>query len=117
MPTDEESPDVLVPDVQVQQEFGVSRMTLVRWDKDQTLGFPVKIKIRQHNFRSRRALEKFKQQMFERAIADRNGRRASPCPREVVCVIKNQPGKSGCCLRRFHVGQNSTRVAATLCAR
>jgi hypothetical protein len=83
MPTDEESPDVLVPDVQVQQEFGVSRMTLVRWDKDQTLGFPVKIKIRQHNFRSRRALEKFKQQMFERAIADRNGRRAS---------VANAPG-------------------------
>jgi hypothetical protein len=47
--------DVLVPDPQVREEFGVTEMTMHRWDRDPTLGFPPKIKIRRHNFRSRRS--------------------------------------------------------------
>ena len=65
------APDLLVPDKQVRAEFGVTDMTLYRWDHDATLGFPPKIKIRQHNFRSRRALEEFKERMVAQAIKAR----------------------------------------------
>jgi len=41
------------------------------WGKDPNLGFPPKIKIRQHNFRSRRALEEFKERMVAQAIKAR----------------------------------------------
>jgi hypothetical protein len=41
-------------------------MAIYRWDRDPTLGFPPKITIRDRNYRSRAALEAFK----ERVIAD-----------------------------------------------
>jgi hypothetical protein len=62
-------PDTLVPDPEVWKEFGVTSMTLYRWTNDPDLGFPPVIKIRQRNFRSRRALETFKQRLIARALA------------------------------------------------
>lgn len=64
-----QQPDELVPDPKVQQEFGVSAMTLWRWDRDPTLEFPPPIKIRKRNYRSRYALDAFKQRMLRAAIA------------------------------------------------
>ena len=64
-------PDQLVPDPEVWKEFGVTSMTLYRWTNDRDLGFPPVIKIRQRNFRSRRALEAFKQRLIARALAAR----------------------------------------------
>jgi len=61
--------DQLVPDPEVWKEFGVTSMTLYRWTNDRDLGFPPVIKIRQRNFRSRRALEAFKQRLIARALA------------------------------------------------
>jgi hypothetical protein len=55
----------------VRAEFGITEMTMYRWDRDPNLGFPPKIKIRKHNFRSRRQLEEFKTKMLSQAIKDR----------------------------------------------
>lgn len=52
--------DYLVPDPQVQKEFGISAMTLWRWTQDPKLDFPPIIKIRTRNYRSRMALDNFK---------------------------------------------------------
>lgn len=55
--------DTLVPDPIVANEFGISLMTIYRWDRDENLkalGWPGKVQIRNRNFRSRRGLEKFK---------------------------------------------------------
>ena len=71
MSNKQDSPDILVPDPVVRAEFGVTPMTLHRWGKDPALRFPPKIKIRQHNFRSRRALEEFKERMAAQAIKAR----------------------------------------------
>jgi hypothetical protein len=68
-------PDTLVPDPQVQREFSVTAMTMSRWDADpkmNELGWPVPIRIRKRKFRSRHALEAFKDKMARRAIAERN---------------------------------------------
>jgi hypothetical protein len=66
------SADTFVPDVVVCDEFGVTSMTLWRWDHDAELGFPPKIKIGAHNFRSRKALEEFKKRMQRTAIEQRS---------------------------------------------
>jgi hypothetical protein len=63
--------DELVPDPQVQKEFGITAMTLWRWDHDPDLGFAPRIKIRGKNYRSRKHLEEFKQRMVANAIAVR----------------------------------------------
>jgi hypothetical protein len=63
--------DTLVPDKIVREEFGISAMALWRWDHDPDLGFPPPIYIRRREFRSRNALEKFKQQMVRKAISGR----------------------------------------------
>jgi len=66
------TPDHLVPDPIVAKEFGgVSLMTLYRWTMDPTLGFPPPIKIRNKNFRSRRAVEDFKARMTRAAVSQR----------------------------------------------
>jgi hypothetical protein len=59
----------LVPDPQVCREFGVTSMTLWRWDEDPALNFPPPIRIRKRKFRSRRALDEFKHRMMRDAIA------------------------------------------------
>jgi predicted DNA-binding transcriptional regulator AlpA len=66
--------DMLVRDRAVAKEFGdVSLMTLYRWTNDDSLGFPPPVKIRNKNFRSRRALEDFKARMMLDAINHRAG--------------------------------------------
>ena len=58
--------DTLVPDPQVQKEFGVTAMSIWRWDRDPELiklGWPPPIRIRSRKFRSRIALENFKRVM------------------------------------------------------
>jgi hypothetical protein len=61
----------LVPDPQVCREFGVTAMTVWRWDHDPELNFPPPIRIRRRKFRHRRALEDFKRQLVRNAIARR----------------------------------------------
>jgi predicted DNA-binding transcriptional regulator AlpA len=54
---------------QVCREFGITSMTLWRWDRDPELDFPPPVKIRKKNYRSRQQLEQFKQRMVNSAIA------------------------------------------------
>jgi hypothetical protein len=64
-------PDEWVPDPQVCREFGITDQSLWRWDQDPELaklGFPPKIQLRGHNYRSRRGLEAFKQRMARNAM-------------------------------------------------
>ena len=60
---DTPSHDTLVPDPQVQKEFGVTAMSIWRWDRD-----PELIKLSWPPFRSRIALENFNRGMARRAI-------------------------------------------------
>jgi hypothetical protein len=62
-----DEPDQLIPDPIVWREFGVSSMTGHRWTNDPDLDFPPIIKIRDRNYRSRRALEQFKQRRIRGA--------------------------------------------------
>lgn len=66
-----DAPDSLIPDPQIWAEFNISSMTLYRWDHDPELKFPPPIKIRNRNFRSRRAIEEFKCRMIRAAITHR----------------------------------------------
>jgi hypothetical protein len=71
-------PDTWVRDPQVCEEFDITPMTRSRWDNDPrmaALGGPPPIKIRKHNFRSRKALERFKQAMFQQALRERASKR------------------------------------------
>ena len=61
--------DTLVPDPLVCREFSISKMSLWKWTRDQKLGFPPVIKIRRHNYRSRRALDAFKARLMREAIS------------------------------------------------
>jgi hypothetical protein len=63
--------DQFIPDPDVCKEFHITPMTLWRWDRDEKLGFPPPIKIRNRNFRSRNALEAFKAKMLRFAIESR----------------------------------------------
>ena len=63
------APDEFVPDPQVRSELNINPMRLHRWERDPGLNFPPKIKIRGHNFRSRKALEDFKQRMISMAAS------------------------------------------------
>jgi hypothetical protein len=86
-PTSGKAPDdidELVPDPQVQREFGVSAMTLNRWDHDPRLNFPPKIKIRERNFRSRRLLEAFKHELIVQAVHERSRARQPATPNPTV---------------------------------
>lgn len=69
--------DKLVPDTVVCEEFGVTLMTLWRWDQDKNLGFPPKIKIRGRNYRSRDALDTFKQRLVMASLST-PAKRAKP---------------------------------------
>ena len=68
--------DELVPDPTVIKEFKINLMTIWRWSNDPDLGFPPAIKIRNRNYRSRRALDDFKARMLQRDLA---------AARDVVC--------------------------------
>jgi hypothetical protein len=65
--------DELVPDPQVWREFRVTSMTGWRWTRDPALGFPPVIKIRSRNYRSRAALNAWRERMI------RNGVNGSTC--------------------------------------
>jgi hypothetical protein len=78
---DAAEPDRLVPDPEVCREFGISAMTLWRWDRDAALaalGWPPPVIIRKRKFRQRRALEAFKRAMVRRAIEARAVGGAAP---------------------------------------
>ncbi|MBR1296658.1 hypothetical protein [Bradyrhizobium sp. AUGA SZCCT0042] len=64
-------PDQLVPDPIIAKEFYTTLMGIYRWTHDANLGFPPPIKIRNRNFRSRRAIEEFKAKMMRAAITRR----------------------------------------------
>jgi hypothetical protein len=67
-----EKPDPLVPDPKVAEEFGVSLMTLWRWDHDPRmaeLGWEPPVKIRKRNYRSRSVLERVKATAMKIGIA------------------------------------------------
>lgn len=59
----------LVADPVVAEEFNISLMGLWRWSKDKDLGFPPAVKIRNRNYRQRRALDEFKARMISRGMA------------------------------------------------
>jgi hypothetical protein len=65
----DDTTDEFVPDPQVRRELNINAMRLHRWERDPRLNFPPKIKIRGHNFRSRKAVEDFKQRMIQMAIS------------------------------------------------
>jgi predicted DNA-binding transcriptional regulator AlpA len=78
MPSDtlkQEASDKLVPDPDVCREFNITAMTLWRWDRDVNLEFPPPVKIRNRNFRSRRLLELFKNQLIQKSLKERDARR------------------------------------------
>jgi hypothetical protein len=67
--------DSLVPDPKVAEEFHTTLMTLWRWDHDEAkaaLGWPPKVKIGARNYRHRSALESFKANLLQRALAARD---------------------------------------------
>ena len=68
-------PDELIPDPAVWKEFSITSMTGWRWTHDAELDFPPPIKICNRCYRSRRALEAFKQRMTRQAIEQRAARR------------------------------------------
>jgi hypothetical protein len=65
--------DFFVPDPIVAKEFGVTLMTIYRWDRDAKLaklGWPTRIKMHNgRNYRSRRELEAFKRTAHNIGIA------------------------------------------------
>jgi hypothetical protein len=76
LPQNEQAIDTLVPDGQVQKEFGgKNRQTIYRWDQDQKmidLGWPPKVLVSGRGHRSRFALEAFKRRLIEDAVQARN---------------------------------------------
>lgn len=62
-------PLVLVQDAVVRAEFGISAMTLHRWDNDASLGFPGAVVIRGRKFRFRDQLEAFKANLIAAAAS------------------------------------------------
>jgi hypothetical protein len=72
-----EAPDDLVADAVVASEFSITAMSMWRWDRDKKLldlGWPLPVRIRTRKFRSRRALETFKHNLQQQAIARRAAR-------------------------------------------
>jgi hypothetical protein len=53
----------LLPEARVSERYGVSRMTLRRWDADPKIGFPAPIYIRKRRYRSRAELDAFDARM------------------------------------------------------
>ena len=78
--TSDDTVDSFVPDRVVRAELCIAPMTMWRWDRDPAfaeLGWPPPMKFgKRRKYRSRKQLEVFKQNMFQRAIAER-GRRSA----------------------------------------
>jgi hypothetical protein len=65
----------LVPDRRVADEFSTSLMSLWRWDHDPELaelGWPQPVKLRNRNYRVRKALEDFKQALIRHSLKRRS---------------------------------------------
>jgi hypothetical protein len=67
-PTDDAEHDQLVPDAVVAKELGTTVMSIWRRTNDPNDDFPAPIKIRNRNFRSRKALEAYKQRKLREAM-------------------------------------------------
>ena len=66
---------MLVKDFVVRAEFGdLSEDALKAWDADPDLGFPPRITIRNRNYRSRAALDAFKDKLLAEAMRKRRKR-------------------------------------------
>ena len=60
-----EKVDQLVPDRKAREELGgISAMSLWRWDRNPGLGFPPAIRLNGRKYRSRAALDEFKQRLI-----------------------------------------------------
>jgi hypothetical protein len=69
--------DTFIPDPEVAKEFGVTLMSLWRWDHSDekaALGWPPKIQIGKRNFRSREQLEAFKRNLMQVALGARTSK-------------------------------------------
>jgi len=67
--------EVLIPDPVVAKEFGISLMSMWRWDRDEAkiaLGWPPKVQLRKRNYRHRSQIEAFKANLLKRALAKRD---------------------------------------------
>src|SRR5262245_52413114 len=53
----------LLPERAVCERYGISRMSLWRWERDPALGFPKAIKIRNRNYRAESELDEFDARM------------------------------------------------------
>ena len=60
---------VLIPDPAVARRFGVTLMTLWRWDHDPEVGFPKRIKIRTRNYRRESELNAWENRMARKGAA------------------------------------------------
>jgi hypothetical protein len=76
--------DEFVPDPKVAREFGITLMTMWRWDKDPTKaarGWPPPMRASTakngRKSRSRQQLEQFKANLIQRALGKRNGAAAA----------------------------------------
>jgi hypothetical protein len=70
-------PDALVPDPVVAKEIGTTLMGINRRDHDPKmaeLNWPVKITIRNRNFRSRKQLEQHKATVLQQAMSKRTAK-------------------------------------------
>ena len=55
----------LVPDPMVERRYNISGMTLTRWDRDESLGFPKPIWIRSRKYRRLSELLEFERRQAE----------------------------------------------------
>jgi hypothetical protein len=72
--------EVLIPDPVVAAEFGISLMSMWRWDRDPAkieLGWPPKVQLRKRNYRHRSQVEAFKANLLKRALAERSAKTAA----------------------------------------
>lgn len=60
--------DQLIPDPQVWRGLNICSRTLNRWTQDPSMGFPPAIRIRNRNYRSRAAIEAWKETMLRKGI-------------------------------------------------
>jgi hypothetical protein len=72
--------ELLIPDPSVAKEFGITLMTIWRWDHDPKkieLGWPPKTQLGKRNYRHRSQLEAFKANLLKRALAERDASQAA----------------------------------------
>jgi hypothetical protein len=79
---DDQTPDSLVPGAVYRAELDISHMTEWRWDRDPALaaiGWPPAMKVPggRTKHRSRRALEQFKANLLQQALAERGKKAAT----------------------------------------